>query len=399
MSQRARHYTQTLPTPFHSRMAPLCLGHDWSRWAGYASVNTYTNVEEEYFAMRNAATLFDVSPMIKYRIAGPDAAPYLNRLVPRDVAKLKPGRVAYTVWCDDLGHVIDDGTLFRFGPDEFRLNAQERHLPWLKDSAIGFDVTIEDVTEPVAGLALQGPTSCAILRELQLAGVGDLSPFDMADFDLGGIRLTVTRTGFTGDLGYELWVDASDAESLWDRLMAAGKERHGLKPSGSAALDLVRIEAGFIATNADFMAADQALRPTRGRSPYELGLGWMVDFAKGHFNGRRALLREHESNSSRYRIVGLDVEGNKPAHQALIYYKGGSEDVGAVTSAMWSPTCKRNIALAMLKTPYDTMTAGLWADIYVQKELKWEKVKAPCRIVERPFFKPARRFATPAGDR
>jgi aminomethyltransferase len=399
MSQQPRTFTQTLPTPFHARIAPLMKGHDWSRWSGFATVNTFTNVEEEYFAMRNAATLFDVSPMTKYRIAGPDAGRYLNRLLPRDIDKLAPGRVFYTVWCNDAGHVIDDGTLFRFGPDEFRLNAQERHLPWLEDSAIGFDVIIEDVTEAIAGLSLQGPTSCAILRELQLSGVGDLKPFDMADFDLGDIKLTVTRTGFSGDLGFELWVDADHAESLWDRLMAAGAELHGLKPSGSAALDMVRIEAGFIATNTDFVAADQALRDSRGRSPFELGLGWMVNFNKGHFNGRRALLREHETGSSRYCLVGLDVAGNKPAHQALIYYGGGARDVGAVTSAMWSPTCKRNIALAMVETPFHTKSEGLWADVYVQKELKWEKVRAACQIVERPFFKPARRTNTPPADR
>ena len=399
MSQRPRSFTQTLKTPFYSRIAPLVQGHDWSRWAGYATVNTYTNVEEEYFAMRNAATLFDVSPMTKYRIAGPDAAPYLNRLLPRDMDKLAPGRVAYTVWCNDAGHVIDDGTLFRFGPAEFRLNAQERHLPWFKDSAIGYDVVIEDVTERVAGLSLQGPTSCAVLKELQLSGVTGLKPFHMADFDLGGVKLTVTRTGFSGDLGYELWVGAGDAESLWDSLMAAGADNHGLKPSGSAALDMVRIEAGFIATNADFVAADQALRRTRGRSPFELGLGWMVNFNKGHFNGRRALKHEHDTGSSRYGLVGLDVAGNKPAHQALIYYRDGAKDVGAVTSALWSPTCKRNIALAMLKAPFHTKTDGLWADVYVQKELKWEKVRATCRIVERPFFRPARRTKTPPDDR
>ena len=390
-------FVQTLPTPFHARAAPLVLGSDWSRWAGYATVSCFTTVEAEYFAIRNAATLFDVSPMIKYRIAGPDAARYMNRLVPRDIDRLRPGRVAYTVWCNDAGHVIDDGTVFRIAADDFRLNAQERHLPWLRDSAIGYDVAIEDVSERIAGLALQGPTSCAVLKELALPAIADLKPFDLNRFDLDGLALTVSRTGFTGDLGYELWVDPGGAEALWDRLMEAGK-RHGIRPIGSAALDSARIEAGFIAANTDFVPADQALRPTRGRSPFELGLGWMVDFGKSHFNGRRALLAEMQGGASRYRIVGLDIAGNKPAHQALIYYKGRKRDVGAVTSAMWSPTCKRNIALATLKTPYHQVGDGLWADIYVHKELKWEKLRAPCCVVERPFFKPDRRFATPPGD-
>jgi aminomethyltransferase len=214
--------------------------------------------------VRNTATLFDLSPMMKYRIGGPDAERYLNRLLTRDVRKLKPGRVAYSIWCDDAGHVLDDGTLFRFGDQDFRLCSQERQLVWLTDSAAGFDVEIEDVTEEIAALALQGPTSAAILRRMGVAGIDDLRPFSMIEVPLKDGRLIISRTGFTGDLGYELWVDPAFAEDLWDTLMEAGK-LHGLRPIGSHALDLVRIEAGFIATNADYMAADQIIRRTRGR--------------------------------------------------------------------------------------------------------------------------------------
>jgi len=385
-----------LPTPFHSRTSRLCRTNDWARWAGYTTVQVFTDVELEYFAVRNASTLFDLSPMVKYRIAGPDATQYLNRLVTRDVAKLRPGRVAYTVWCDDRGKVLDDGTLFRLSDSEFHLCSQERHLCWLLDSAIGFEVTIDDISEDVAALAVQGPTSCAVLKRLGLAGVEMLKPFHIAHFPFEGDSLMVSRTGFTGDLGYELWVTPAMAELLWDRLMEAGEEL-GITPIGSEALELVRIEAGFIATNLDFMAADQALRTNRGRSPFELGLGWLVDFDKGHFNGRRALLEERQ-RGSRHCLVALDVEGNKAGNDALIYYKK-TKLVGHVTSAMWSPTCKRNLALASLTLPYgDSIRDNLWVDIYTHSELKWLRTMVRCRVVERPFFDPARRRATPAAD-
>ena len=386
-------YTQPLlETPLHARTAPLCLTGDWSRWGGYLTVNSYRNVAQEYFAIRNAATLFDLSPMRKYRIAGPDAERYLNRLLTRDVRKLKPGRVAYAVWCDDAGKVLDDGTVFRFGPDEFHIYSQERHLNWFLDSALGFDVEVADVSEDIAAIALQGPQSFSVLRALGLADSAALKPFDMAEFAIDGLAVTLSRTGFTGDLGYELWTDPAHAVALWDRLMAAGAG-HGILAVGSAALDLARIEAGFPVANVDFIAAEQAMRATRRRSPLELGLGWMVDFGKGHFNGRRALLAERKHGGDT-RLVGLDVAGNKPARDALIYH-GRNTEAGFVTSAMWSPTCKRNIALATLKRPFETGDQALWTEIYVKKEGKWEKVVAPCRIVERPFFNPPRRRATP----
>ena len=381
-----------LETPLHARTEPLCLTGDWARWGGYVTVNSYTNVEHEYFAIRNAATLYDLSPMRKYRISGSDAERYLNRLVTRDVRKLAPGRVAYAVWCDDDGKLLDDGTLFRFGPEEFWICSQERHLNWFLDGALGYQVAIEDISEDIAAIALQGPQSYTVLRALGASGCEALKPFDMADLTLDGLAMTLSRTGFTGDLGYEIWIHAEHAIALWDRLMEAGAA-HGIRPIGSAALDLARIEAGFPVANVDFIAAEHALRATRRRSPLELGLGWMVDFDKGHFVGRRALFAERTSAAG-YRFVGLDVAGNKPARDALIYVGRGTQ-AGFVTSAMWSPTCKRNIALATLRRPYDTGARNLWAEVYVNKEGKWEKVVAPCKIVERPFFNPARRRATP----
>ncbi|MFQ6023514.1 MAG: aminomethyltransferase family protein [Acidiferrobacterales bacterium] len=384
-----------IPTPFHSRTTAACRTNDWARWAGYTTVNVYTEVELEYAAIRNQTSVFDLSPMVKYRIAGPDATRYLNHLMTRNLNRLAPGRVAYVVWCNDDGKVLDDGTLFRFDENEFRLCVQDRHLPWLLDAAIGYNVEIQDVSQDIAALALQGPTSCAVLKRFGLRGIETLRPFYIAEFPYREQTLTVSRTGFTGDLGYELWIDPAQAELLWDDLMIAGRD-HGITSIGSRALDLVRIEAGFILPHADFMPAEYAFRHTRGRSPFELELGWQVDFEKGHFNGRRALLNEQRLGS-RYQLVGLDIEGNKPAQDALVYY-AKRRRIGHVTSAMWSPICKRNIALATLEAGRSLMWDKLWVDIYVKKELKWERIMARCRVVDRPFYKPARRTATPAPD-
>ena len=213
------HEAQVLRTPFHSRTAALCRANEWSTWAGYTTVNVFTSVEQEYFAIRNTAALFDLSPMVKYAITGTDAPAFLNRLLTRDIDKLKPGRVGYAIWCNDDGMVIDDGTVFRLAQTEFRLYCQERHLPWLLDTAIGYRVSVEDISETIAALALQGPTSCAVLKALGLDGVETLEPYAMTEFDLDGHTLGVSRTGFTGDLGYELWIDPAGAEQLWDRLM------------------------------------------------------------------------------------------------------------------------------------------------------------------------------------
>ncbi|MDH3689950.1 MAG: aminomethyltransferase family protein [Gammaproteobacteria bacterium] len=384
-----------LPTPLHPRTSELCRANQWVRWAGYTTVDVYYDVELEYFAVRNGATLFDLSPMIKYRIVGPEASRYVNRLITRDINKIKPGRVAYVLWCNDDGKVLDDGTLFRFSENEFRLCAQDRHLCWLHDTAYGCDVEIEDVSEEIAAVALQGPTSCAVLKRLGLSGIETLKPFELKHYDFADSQLLVSRTGFTGDLGYELWIDPRLAIDLWDSLMQPSDE-YAIRPIGSQALDLVRIEAGFIAPHVDFMPADEALRKTRGRSPVELGLGRLVNFDKGHFNGKRALLREQEGETPRYRLVGLDVDGNKPARDAFIYHNR-KKQVGHVTSAMWSPTCKRNIAIASLDG--DAPQENLWVEIYVSKELKWEKQMVPCHITQRPFFNPPRRRATPVPER
>jgi aminomethyltransferase len=399
------HFVQPLlKTPFHTRARSLSQLDSFIAWSGYTTVDVFTNVEQEYFAIRNATTLYDLTPMVKYRIAGPSALPFLNRLVTRDLSKLKVGRVAYCVWCDDAGHLIDDGTVFRLRDNEYRLCTAERQLDWLLSSAIGFGgadgverLIIEEVTDQIAALAMQGPTSYAVLAAAGLAGVERLKPFEIGTFEVGGVVITVSRTGFTGDLGYELWMDPAHAERVWDLLMAAGQTR-GIRPIGSQALNIARIEAGFLQPNVDFVSSAHTVLIGRDRSPLELGLEWLVDFAKPYFTGRRALVEENRRGAAR-RLVGLDIDGDKPAHNALLYSdRAGRKEVGSVTSAIWSPTCKRNIALAMINAPHFHVGARLWADIYLNRELVWERRMARARVVEKPFFAPDRRKATPPGN-
>jgi aminomethyltransferase len=390
------HFRQAVyPTPFHARTAALNRLNAWHRWKDYTVADAYFDVALEYAAIRNACAAFDLSPMTKHRITGPDALAFLNRLVTREVSRIGPGRVGYCVWCDDEGQVIDDGTIFHLREGIYRLCSQERQLDWLLTSAIGFDVSIHEETDEVAALALQGPTSCAVLRRMGLAGIGMLRPFDLRHYAFAGAELMISRTGFTGDLGYELWIEPGRAEALWDRLFDAGREL-GIRPIGTLALEMARIEAGFLQAGIDFLPADRAVRPGRTRSPFELGLAHLVDLDKPNFTGRRALCAERE-RGSRYRLVRLDVEGSKPAKDAFLY-DSRRRLVGIVTSALWSPAAKANVALASVRTPWGRPGDELWAEICCQRELRWSRTMARCRIVEGPFFDPPRRRQTPAPD-
>ncbi len=379
-----------IETPFYARLNALSRAKSWVGWAGYISPVVLDTVEFEYFAIRNQATLYDISPMHKYRIAGPDALAMLNRLVTRDIAKLRNGRVGYAMWCDEEGKLIDDGTVFRFGDTDFRLCCQEPMFGWLLDSAWGFDVDIQDESDVIAALSLQGPTSWSVLKDAGFAAVESMKPFDWREVEPD---IWISRTGFTGDLGYELWVPAAKALRLWDRLWDAG-DHWGLRAIGFAAVDLCRIEAGFVAAGIDFQPVHKAVRLHRGRTPIELGFGRMVDFDKGHFNGRRALLKQG-GKGQRHALVRIDVAGFKPADGALIYHRKKKE-VGFVTSGVWSPTTKRNIALAELNAPFGIeITDDLWAEIYVNQEGKWDKRLVPVTLQTGPFFINDRARATP----
>ena len=385
-----------LETPFHPRIQALSTTNDWYSWAGYKAPHSVFDDELEYFAIRSTAALFDISPMIKYRIRGADAERFLNRLTLRDVRKLKPGRVQYTAWCDDHGHVLDDGTLFRLAETDFRLCCQERHLPWLTDSANGFDVTIDEETETLAALALQGPTSFSVLDAAGFAGIETLKPFQLARFDHEGHEITISRTGFTGDLGYELFAPADIALSLWDRIWNAGQP-FGLQAIGYGALNRARIEAGFIVANADFTTAEAALRTDRVRLPDESGLDWLVDLEKPFFNGRDPILGARQKKSLKHILVGLEIEGNIAAEHALVYHRR-TREAGIVTAGIWSPMAKRNIAIANLARPYgERILDDLWVEIYALRELQYQKMMKRAKIVPRPFIRLDRRTATPPG--
>ncbi len=388
----ANRATMMLETPFHSRVKELCQINDWGNWMGFTTPNAFFDVELEYFAVRSTTGVFDLSPMNKYRITGPDAEAYLNKMVTRNVSKIGLNRVGYTVWCNDAGQVMDDGTIFRLGPNDFRLCSYQRATDWLLWCAMGFDVSNRDETDHLAALAVQGPTSCTTLTQMGLHDLNTLKPFGMREYDFEGEKLMISRTGFTGDLGYEVWVSPERAEPLWDQLFEAGRD-YLIKPFGSYALDIARIETGFIQAGVDFVPAEEMVRPGRTRSPFELGLDWLVDLEKPLFNGRKSLIAEKEKGS-RYRFAILNIDGNKPADHSFILK--GDQQIGTVTSAAWCPTAKSNIAFAQLEMPEGGVGQEYVAEIYYQRELHWTRVLAPCRVLDGPIFNPKRRRQTPA---
>jgi aminomethyltransferase len=383
-------------SPFYPRQQALNIRDAWSSWNGYKFAEYYYDAEYEYFCVRNMCATYDICPMQKYEIRGGDAETMLNRMVTRDVRKIGVNRVAYCLWCTDEGRMIDDGTIFRLAEDRFMLTCGSPCTAWLAKSAFGFrDVSVTDITDDLAALSLQGPTSCAVLKAMNLDGIETAKPFNIMHFPFHGQDLMVSRTGFTGDLGYELWVPPGVALQLWDALYAAGAN-YGIQPYGEAATNMARLEAGFIMPAMEFNEALKTVRFEHDQTPFELNLGWLVDFDKPHFSGRDALLKEKE-RGPRYTLTKLDIEGNKPAEGSHIYgNKRCTREVGYVTSAMWSPAVKANIALAMIRTEH--LDGELWAEIYYEKELRQYSRVARCTRKKKPFWTPARARATPPPD-
>ena len=385
-----------LPSPFHSRTSRLNRNQLWGEWNGYASATYYADSHLEYFSTRNTCGVFDVSPMRKYRFSGTDAAAMLNRMVTRDVLAQAIDTVAYNVWCTDDGKVVDDGTIFRFSEDEFMLCCADPCFDWFCLSAVGFDaVDITDISADVAALSLQGPTSCALLKAMGFSGIEQCKPFQIMRFPFGSGDIMISRTGYTGDLGYELWLAPEDAELLWDQLFDRGKI-YGIQPMGDESLDMARIEAGFLAPDVDFHGSLHTVEFNHDHSPLELGLGWILNFKKPFFSGRAALLAQKESGNYR-RLLKLDIEGNKPADNSILYAdKKCATEIGYVTSAMWSPVVKANIGYGLVEAKY--FEGPIWAEIYHQKELRWQRRVARCTRVTKPFWSPERAKATPPPD-
>ena len=388
-------------TPFHSRTAPLSEGQNWRRWAGHVVASSYDLLHDrEYAAIRNSAALIDVSPLFKYVIKGRDALRLLDRILPRDMTKSKVGQVMYTPWCDPAGKVIDDGTVSRLSEDTFRLTSADPNLRWLFQNALGLSVNIADVSESTGAVSLQGPLSRDILLALGL-DVSGLKYFRVMAGNLKGIPVTVSRTGYTGDLGYEIWVEAQRAVDLWDALARTG-EQYGLVPSGILALDVARIEAGLLLLEVDYVSSHHALIDSQTSTPFELNLGWTVSLDKGPFVGKQALVEEKHRGAA-WQFVGIEVDWESlerlyaevklpPKLPTMAWrvsvpvYVGGRQ-VGYATSGCWSPILKKYIALAHLESPY----AKLGSDVNMEITVEHRRKQAAATIVKTPFFDPERK--------
>ena len=391
-------------TPFHSRTSALSQSQAWRRWAGYVAASSYEmSHEREYAAIRNSAALLDVTPLHKYHISGPDASALLNRVITRDIEKVKQDQVIYTPWCDAEGKVIDDGTVTRFGEQYFRLTSAEPNLRWLHLNACRLNVRIEDVSDAIAALSLQGPESRAILQALG-AGIESLKYFHAQQTRLRDVSVAITRTGYTGDLGYEIWMENRDAEAVWDALMEVGRS-YGILPAGLLALDIARNEAGLILLDVDYISARHTLIPQQKSSPFEINLGWAVARNKSHYVGQRALEQER-ARDAEWRFMGIDIEweslerlwaevGLPPRLPAQAWrmsvpiFKGGKQ-IGYATSGTWSPILKKYIALAHLRAPHYAEGTSVEIEMTVEHHHK----RATAKVTKLPFFDPPRKRAS-----
>ena len=393
-------------TPFHARTAPLVEGQTWRRWAGYVVASSYElHHDREYHAIRSSAALFDVSPLFKYHVRGPDAVRLLDRVVTRDVAKAKVGQVLYTPWCDAAGKVLDDGTVSILSPDFLRLTSAEPNYRWLCENARGLKVIVEDASDGLAALALQGPNSRVILEQASGVTLTGVKFFRLTNALIRGVPVTISRTGYTGDLGYEIWMDAEHALPVWDAQIAAGTP-YGITPAGILALDIARIEAGLLLLDVDYVPAKKALIEQQKSSPIELGLEWTVGFDKASFVGQEALLAERD-RPAEWRFVGVEVQweslevlytdlGLAPRLPTTawrmsvpLYAADSDRQVGYATSGCWSPLLKKYLTLAHLEASAAAMGTELDMEITVEHRRK----RARANVRSMPFFNPDRKRA------
>lgn len=393
-------------TPFHDRTFPLVESLSYREWAGYYAPSSYEPIHEhEYNALRNGAGVIDISPLFKYEISGSDSARLINHIITRDVNRLEPGQVIYTPWCDEHGFVLDDGTVARLGEQRFRWTAAEPNYRWIQQNATGFNVRVEDVSERMAALAVQGPTSASVLRAAAEADIDSLKYFRLTFGRIDGRYVEISRTGYTGDCGYEIWMAREDAGAVWDAIFRAGAP-YGVRPAGLLALDVARIEAGLLLLDVDFFSARRALTESQRYTPFQMNLDRLVDVTKPGFIGRRALIRERTSGPAR-RIVGVavdwtDVErlysavGLPPlavatASRLAVPVFGGGRQVGRMTSSTWSPVLKQMIGLATV----DSSFATIGSKIEIEHTVDVVRHRVGATVVETPFFNPRRKTATP----
>ena len=394
-------------TAFHERTFDLCESLSYREWSGYYAVSSYElHHEHEYNAIRNASALIDITPLFKYRLTGKDATRLVDRVITRDMQKVKVGQVIYTPWCDEQGKVIDDGPVSRLKENTYRWTAADPSLRWFTQNAAGMDVAIEDISESTVALALQGPTSGKLLKSfVKDADIENLKYFRVTSGTLAGVPVDISRTGYTGDLGYEVWIPAEHAIKVWDALMEHGKA-FDIHAAGMLALDVSRIEAGLLLIDIDFNSSKKALIDEQKYSPFEMGLGRLVNLDKNRFVGQKALIEEQKLGSAR-EIVGLEIDwpqveslyeavGLPPSispiasRVAVPVFKEGSQ-VGKATSSTWSPTLKKMIALATVKREFTRPGTRLQFEITV--EAVRHQVRAT--VVKAPFLNPKRKTATP----
>ena len=393
-------------TAVHERTFALCQSLNYREWSGFYAVSVYeTHHEHEYNAIRNAAALIDVTPLYKYMITGRDATRFVNRVIAREINKVAVGQVIYCCWCDEDGKIIDDGTITRLEENRYRWTAADPNLRWFRQNAFGLDVQVEDITEQVAALAVQGPTSGKLLKSVAEADIENLKYFRKTSGRIGGVAVDISRTGYTGDLGYEIWIPWQDAVKVWDTLMDTGR-RFDIHPTGMLALDVARIEAGLILADVDYISSKKALIPSQKYSPAEVGLAKLVHYDKPNFIGREALLKEKASGPER-QLVGLEIDWNEvealfdrmglapqtPATASRVHvpvYKG-REQIGKATSTTWSPLLKRLIALASLESQH----AQPGSRVQVEMTVEAMRHKVAATVQQLPFFNPPRKTKTP----
>jgi len=393
-------------TAVHDRTFKLCESLNYREWSGYYAVSVYeTHHEHEYNAIRNAAALIDVTPLYKYLVSGREATKFVNRVIARDINKVAVGQVIYCCWCDEQGKVIDDGTISRLAENRYRWTAADPSMRWFHQNGLGLDVEIEDVSDKVAALALQGPTSGRLLMQAAEADIARLKYFRFTSGRIAGVNVDISRTGYTGDLGYEIWMPWNDAPLVWDALFEHGRQ-FDLHAAGMLALDVARIEAGLILIEVDYFSSKKALIETQKYSPYEIGLGKLVDLRKEHFIGRAALEEENLRGPKRL-LRGLEINwddverlydeaGLAPqvpsiaSRVAVPVYRGGFQ-IGKATSTTWSPTLKKLIGLASLSSEH----AAPGTELQIELTVEATRHKARASVTELPFFNPPRKTATP----
>lgn len=394
-----------IATAFHERTAPLCKSLCWKEWAGYFAVQRFgVSVDPEYFAIRESAGLLDVSPLYKYDLTGKHAIALADRILARDVTKLSDGQVAYCCWCDEDGKVIDDGAIFRFSETHLRLTSANPSYLWLDENAVGLEVEIRDTSAEIGALALQGPKSRDILKRLTQADLDGLRYFRMLEAKMDGFECTISRTGFTGDLGYEIWVDKAHAEKLWDLIMGAGRD-YNIMPIGLLALDMARVEAGFILADCDYNPAFHCITEAQKSTPFEIGLGWTVHLNKRSFVGQKALAAEKRRGVA-WEFVGLEIDMEEleklyerrglPVHLPCTAWRGvvpifdlSRRQVGRATSGVWSPLLKKNLALATVPARF----AKVGTELLFETLVEYDRELVRCRVVDKPFFDPPRKKA------